>query len=492
MIYDYTFLLDQLNMGQWSYNVSSDKIFLDSKVLNLFQIESRDPILLRNWLAYLSHESQEAFKIAIKNLSHSAGPPIDLKLKLNKQEKWIRIIATNKTPKHIGDVSLYGICFEITHSVLIEEQLERQEKINYHQSKLASIGELAAGIGHEINNPLTIVKGSLYFAIKKFFNPSNDPNLERVRDQLIKGQNAIKRIEDIVLGLRRFSRNESEQYTKIDLNETIKQVYQFIHELYYRSGIQIDLSLPETPTFIYGNTGRIQQVFLNLFTNAKDALSKHSDAKINIELFPKNDQYIVSFSDNGSGIPPKLQNQIFENFFTTKEVGEGTGIGLSLSEKIISEHGGILTLQNSTPAGTTFQIEIPRYEAINQTQKKKYKILIVDDEPDLLEVFEDLLKSKGHQVSVANDGAEALHLINSLEFDIVFSDIKMPRMDGVTLFKKIQTQKQRMTLIAISGHIESKEYEKSEIYQLAHHTLKKPIDFTVIEEIICTKVPAAS
>ncbi len=239
-----------------------------------------------------------------------------------------------------------------------EIQLEEQKHIIRHQNKLASIGELAAGVGHEINNPLMISMG--YTEIIKKLLLKEDIKNPKIFENLEKQIIAHERIQNIVNGLRVFSRNDTENAIPFSLKSAIDQTFGLVSEIFAKEGCAIINETPNAEFYIFGVVGEIQQVIMNLITNAKHAVEGQKKKEIRVSLSEASrDKVVITVSDNGRGIPEEIREKIFNPFFTTKEVGKGTGLGLALVQKIIEKMNGEIQVESKLGSGTTFKISIP-------------------------------------------------------------------------------------------------------------------------------------
>lgn len=265
-------------------------------------------------------------------------------------------------------------------------ELKQQKAQTLQQEKLASIGQLAAGVAHEINNPTGYVKSNIsamqryWTSIKELISGaenlvSDNADLDERKaswaelceehdleflledvDGLLKEcREGTQRIEDIVRSLKNFARADSSEAVKFDLNECIENSLKLAqNELKYKAEIDIQLSsLPE----VTGQPGAISQVILNLLVNAAQAIEDHGRIKLN--SWADEENAFVEVTDTGAGIPPEIQNRLFDPFFTTKEVGVGTGLGLAVSHGIVETHKGEITFCSKLGEGTTFNVRIP-------------------------------------------------------------------------------------------------------------------------------------
>jgi signal transduction histidine kinase len=241
----------------------------------------------------------------------------------------------------------------------VEKKLAQQIRINQHQAKLASIGTLAAGIGHEINNPLAIVAGNLAF-LQMHLEDANKTDTV-IENQFRKIEKALDRISGIIKGLRSLSRTDEIQFSEFSLTDLLLETEDMIRGIYDKEGIDL-FSHVEPGLYFFGNRGRMQQVLMNLLNNAKDALESRPVKQIHLLCKLMDGSIEISVKDTGAGIAPELQAKIFEPFFTTKPVGQGTGLGLSIVKGILDEHRATIDVLVNDPH-TCFEIRFPKAEA---------------------------------------------------------------------------------------------------------------------------------
>jgi len=218
-------------------------------------------------------------------------------------------------------------------------------------AKLAAVGALAAGVAHELNNPLTSVLG---FAELSLTNPEVGVS---VRHDLEIIAHEAGRARDIVRNLLDFARQTKPQRLPTDVNHVLKHTLDLIRQHIEKSGVIITEDYTPDVGLLTLDSGQIKQVFLNLITNAAQAMPR--GGKLSLRTACLDDGVAISVSDTGQGIPPEIQDRIFEPFFTTKAVGEGTGLGLSVSFGIIQEHGGRISVESQVGQGSTFTVWLP-------------------------------------------------------------------------------------------------------------------------------------
>ncbi|MCT4643006.1 MAG: PAS domain S-box protein [Bacteriovoracaceae bacterium] len=374
----------------------------------------------------------------------------------------------------------------------ITEKNELEAKLHYSR-KMAAIGELAAGVGHEINNPLTIIDGYLTIIDSKVKDDSVKKLTEKIKV-------ASNRIAKIVANLRTFSRNKNNNET-FCVDIAIDESVEMFKDIYARDGIDLNLIYEDKDLYINSDRGEFQQVFVNLISNAKDVAANSELKKIDVSLKKENEHVLVQVKDYGDGIDDELKDKIFEPFFTTKGPTEGTGIGLSLALSIIQDYGGDLYFKNnSSTQGTSFFIKFPlalkeakqdhkvELQSTNKI-KKKMSILVVDDEEDIRQLLKSMLDEMKMDTFTASNGKEALELIESsaCEFDMIISDMKMPEMRGDIMFREFRKKynNSKTKLIAITGGININfEDEKNDIAKIIDGFLYKPFNFGNIEDLL--------
>jgi PAS domain S-box-containing protein len=374
---------------------------------------------------------------------------------------------------------------EMIQSVKLSVELENQKKISYHNAKLASIGELAAGVGHEINNPLAIIHGQM-LNLKRFCEQENIVH-EQINSKIEKSLKGIDRISNIVKSLRTFARADDSDLKSMNISQLLIETKDMLAEIYEKDEINLVFDI-EKDIWVKGNFGRLQQVFVNLLNNARDALVGCVNKKIQVSAALKNNELTIKIFDNGPGVPPELREKIFDPFFTTKEVNKGTGIGLALVSTILKEHEGVITLDSEYKDGACFKITLlamPSANVLIQTQLDKKlssdkkvsgKVLIVDDEKDLQEILKDMLESYGLSIVTASNGKEALEYMNEHynEIDLILSDMKMPVMSGlefVRALKKANLYNGKIVLITGGVNVSVDEYK-----ELVDGILPKPFE----------------
>lgn len=241
---------------------------------------------------------------------------------------------------------------DVTKSVLMEEQL-------LHSEKLSAVGKFTASVAHEINNPLSIVVGNIQYLLSKVhqLNIPDKKESEELAEMLQTANTEARRCAGIITNLLHFSHRGESEKTAISINNVVRQTVKLLVHQLELSKVQIVVRLAEDLPSVCGNAGRLQQVFVNLMLNAQQVM--HEGGKIHITTALDNNYVIVSFRDTGPGIPQKYIRKIFEPFYSTKEAGKGTGLGLFIVHSIMEEHKGKIEIQSKRGQGATFILKLP-------------------------------------------------------------------------------------------------------------------------------------
>lgn len=367
--------------------------------------------------------------------------------------------------------------------------LERTKTL--HNSKLASIGQLAAGVGHEINNPLAVVSGFFHILEKKLTDhPEVSPMMRKI-------ELAIERIANISKGLRVFARADNSENSVFDPNHLAQETVDLLRELYAKSGISLTLHHDVSVCLIRANRGRLQQVLVNLLSNAHDAVLNSTEKKNQVRTWFTESEFCFSVSDTGPGVRSEHRKRIFDPFYTTKDMNKGTGLGLSLVCNIVKEHEGTIELLPDVGMGAEFVVKIPNHlrgdslslDASKESvriEKMPVKVLIVDDEPHLLEIMAISLEDLCEVVHTASSAEEGLAILRRSSVHLILSDLKMPGMDGLEFFRLIKKEFPVQTpgFIFISGGVDLPPAIEIYMQENSLGVLSKPINLVDLREVI--------
>lgn len=479
------FILDRLGIGIWTFDPHKNQLELDETCLGHFEISKKKNNDLDIWKSLLDPLDLEKFNNEIhQSALLKKDVEFNYSLKTLKGNHRHFGVKGKFIEESEGKGVFYGIKWDRTKEVEMEKVLDEEKLKVLRSAKLASIGELAAGVGHEINNPLAIMSGQIFLVEQELSTETFSTNELIGRIKII--ENSIERIANIVKGLRAFSRSDEKEITRLDVFDMASETINMLREIYTRDGLEVSLSGQKGEFFVFGNRGKLQQVLLNLISNARDATEGKKNRKIHASLSQEGDLVSLKVSDNGHGIKDIHREKIFNPFFTTKELHKGTGIGLTLSRTIMKEHRGRLEFISEVDKGTTFSMMMPFCDKKDVTEKQlpnkvssslKFKghVLVVDDEEELRDILQFMLVRMGLQVTVAASARDVLSRIESEQFDLVISDLKMPDINGFELLKRIRSKKiPQPDFVFITGGLDMDEQELEEVYQHSQGVLPKP------------------
>jgi PAS domain S-box-containing protein len=325
---------------------------------------------------------------------------------------------------------------DVTERSQAEQALRQTEK-------LAAMGSLLAGVAHELNNPLSVILGQA----EMMRRTAGSGPLAQKADQIAQ---AAGRCASIVGNFLALARQRPPERRRVALNEVVREVLDIVTYPLRMDGVDVVLDLdPELPVLV-GDPHQLHQVVLNLITNAQDAMRGRDGPRMMVvatSYDPGSERVCLEVSDTGPGIPADVRSRLFEPFFTTKPPGQGTGLGLSLCQGIVENHGGRIQAESEEGKGALFRVELPlelrrdaEQEAAGRAEprQKGGKILVVDDEAHVAGVLAEMLAVDGHSIDVAPNGALALDRLRQGSYDLVLSDIRMPELDGLGLYQEVR------------------------------------------------------
>ena len=328
------------------------------------------------------------------------------------------------------------------------DELDRLERLK-ESEKLAALGRMLSGAAHEINNPLTGVLGNVDMVLRGGqLDPPSRERLETVRRE-------GHRVAALVRHLLKISHRDTGEKTVVDVGQVLREAVDVRRHDLASAGVTLELQLPEGPIHVLGSELELHQLFLNIVNNAFDALKEGTrPPRLTVRCASDGANAIVGFTDNGPGM--KNPKQVFEHFYTTKPVGKGTGLGLSICYATVQQHGGRITAENTPEGGARFKIELPLAETReiktvspaleaaaprdNAGDRLLGSVLVVDDEPTLVDLQRDILEALGADVVSAASGREAIEHLQRRSFDLIVTDMRMPGgISGQDLFRWVES-----------------------------------------------------
>jgi two-component system NtrC family sensor kinase len=439
--------------------------------------------------------------------------PFELQLRRHDDERVFLEVSARLVQSGTRTREIHCIARNLTERRRLEEQL-------VHAEKLSAIGQLVAGVAHELNNPLTSVSGYTQLLMR-------DPGLnDEMREDLKQINTQAERAARIVQNLLVFAREHKPERLLINLNEVVRSTLNLRAYQLRVDNIAVSLDLDPNLPMTVADPFQIQQVILNLLNNAHQAMTERGnhgkltlrtaistlepadpglplDALGNRRIDGGASQpaaLLLSISDTGVGIPARALNKIFDPFYTTKPVGQGTGLGLSICYGIIQEHGGRIWAESEVGVGTTVSVELPLLQEYHDDDdglsstdagepesQQSCRILVVDDEEPVGNLLARLLRDLGHQPIVVNSGADALDAIARESFDLILSDVKMPGMSGFELHQLIKRRDADLAarLVFISGDTMSAATQ-ARIAQSGNPAIAKPFTIERLETLVRT------
>ena len=355
-----------------------------------------------------------------------------------------------------GDVLWYeGIAENVTERLRREVVVRRAER-------MASLGHTLAGVAHELNNPLAAISGFAQILMKTNLPKEDRSAIETVHRE---AKRAAKIVKDLLTFARR---QESSERHIVDLNGIVRYIADTQRYAMETHGVVCQLALSDAPAFVSADPAQLEQVMLNLLVNARQALETITAPTVSggvasgtlrtpmvvIRTSVRANTVTLEISDNGPGIAPAELPRIWDPFWTTKEEGEGTGLGLSVVHGIVTEHGGSIDVETHVGAGTTFCVSLPSFnrdssdgrlavETVplgppSQHAERPLDILVIDDEEVIVGLLVRYFSSRGHAVVPAHEGRQALRVAQHSSFDVVICDLRMPGMDGAEVIRRLK------------------------------------------------------
>ena len=372
-----------------------------------------------------------------------------------------------------------------TSRLIINRDITDQRNLEFqlrHTQRLESLGTLASGIAHDLNNVLSPIMMSVELLKSWLTEP-------KARNILTSLETSALRGSDIVRQILAFARGTEKDFAPQQLRYIVREIQSIINETFSKN-ISLQVNIPRDISLILGDSTQLHQVLMNLCVNARDAMLHGGQLVISAMNISVDETYAhtqigldpgeyvtLSVRDSGVGIPNEIQDKIFEPFFTTKETGQGTGLGLSTVYSIVKAHNGSIKVYSELNKGTEFKIYFPAIKSDTNVSSPGKSgivpkghgetILVIDDELSVLQICKETLESNGYRVLTAIDGPEAIALFaktNKEHIDLVLTDINMPFIDGATTIKTLQRLDSNFKVILSSGlSIDPKSLELMEV-----------------------------
>ena len=450
--------------GSFEWNIQSNEVTWTAEVEALYGLEPGSFDGRYNaWIQTLHPDDRAKIEQELGQ-AVTIGQGLDTEFRIicpNGEIRWIALKSSLFHDDAGKPLRMIGIHMDITEKKQLEAQFLRAQR-------LESLGTLASGIAHDLNNILTPILAGVQLLELKL------PNLnEQTKAMLHMLETSAKRGAELIKQILSFARGVEGKRVSLQINHLLLEIEKIIQQTLPKS-IDIDTDIPTNLWTISGDATQLHQVLMNLCVNARDAMPDGGTLQITAENLLIDEQYarmhldasvgpyvVVTVADTGTGIPPDIRDRIFDPFFTTKEVGKGTGLGLSAVLGIVKSHDGFVDVQSQVNKGSQFKVFLPASQSIVPPSDDELEllsghqelILIVDDEAAICETTKITLEMFNYQVLTASDGIEAIALFAEYKDQIrgVLIDMMMSSMDGLTTIPLLRRFNPNLCVIAMSG-----------------------------------------
>ena len=458
-------------------------LFMNKKHLARFGLPA-DKVIGRTYGEFHSEDETKEFANKLNKVFKTAR---SLSYEYRSQRDggyFIRTLSPAREP-HGGTAAVTVVSKDITERKQAEEEKKTLDAQLSHAQKMESLGRIAGGVAHNFRNVLQAIMGNSQFVQMAY---SQDERLQEITSAI---EESGKKGSHFIDSLLRFSRQEAEiEMLPLDLRDVLDETYRIISNTFDK-GIRITTKIAE-PLPITGDRSSLNQVFINLCNNARDSMP--DGGELRIEASRGKEAVMVTISDTGCGMDEESLKNIFDPFYTTKDVGQGTGLGLSITHGIVEEHKGKISVASQPGKGTIFKVSFPVAEESGRIESepplrirhgKGEKVLIVDDEPEVLKGLENMVRAIGYKVDSARSGNQALEGYKTNRPDLVLLDWKMPHMDGAMCAKKILDIDPAARILIITGHQEvAKDKTDVCLKSIIKGFILKPCDLKKLSRVI--------
>jgi len=482
------------------FSAASDAIFtldrdgvvtsLNSAAVQLWQV-SAEKAVGRRWETVLPLDGSELVDEEIRRALGGESCALEVPFRQTESERGVVAMTISPLVEGGETTAVLGIARDVTDQRRVQSQLLQAEK-------MSAIGQLVGGMAHEINNPLASIMVNMELLLGEATDASQLETLQAVKAE-------TDRAAQIVRNLLTYVRRQGSERSAIDLRDPVRGALALRRNQLVHWRIAVEVELPEEPVLVLGNTVNLQQVLMNLLTNAEHAIRGHRvDGHVWVRLTVVAGRAVIAVDDDGPGVPPELLTRIFDPFYTTKPEGEGTGLGLSVSAGIVADHNGKISALPRPDGGARFLVELPlhaaqplaapvappRTVAGPAAPVRRGTILLIDDEPDIRRSISKFLTRSGWSVDLADSGAEGLRLLQSGHYQAVLCDLRMPGMSGHEFYRQLQAGSSPVIdrLIFMTGDVVSPEASRF-LQEAARPVLSKPFSLTDLMEVLGRVVP---
>jgi PAS domain S-box-containing protein len=434
-------------------------LYANQACLRIAGVSGQEELMGRDILTFVHEDSRGVAATRLQALTEaSSGETTELKL-LRAGGEPVEVEMTSQPVTYLGRPAIQSVFWDVTERRRTEEQLRRAQKLD-------SVGRLAAGVAHDFNNRLQVILCQNEILMRQL-HPS-DARLEHAQEIMA----AAQRCADLSRQLLAFSRRQVLDLRVVDLREVVRRMESLLRGT-LREDVLLQVLVSEEPCLVKADVGQLEQILLNLAVNAQDAMSQGGTLKIEVAPSGMGEppgsfgvgpgSVALTVSDSGCGMDAFTREHAFEPFFTSKEAGKGTGLGLAMVHGIVRQHGGSIQVESEVGAGTTFRICLPdssesEIEPLTAPSAAgptgNETVLVVEDTAAVLRVTVSALERHGYSVLSAESGRAGLALLERHEgrLDLLLTDLVMPDMNGQELAARVRARLPTVKVLFMSGH----------------------------------------
>ncbi len=495
-------------LGIRSWELETGAITWSGEAYNIYgQTPEQGPLTYDIALDRMHPDDREPFRTYVEQAVRKGGES-SIEYRIQCPDGTVRIVSEQSkilTDNTKSSVRMLSIFRDVTEEKKLKQESEYRLQQVIHADKLASLGEVVAGVAHEINNPNSFISYNtpLLEETWQMFSPiidnfarknpgwrSGNLGIEELRQDMVEIIQAIKtgsdRIKKVVLNLKDFARmDDGGRMKPVNINQVVENTLTIVGAKVRKTVRNLDLDLAESLPEITGHFQKLEQVVANLVLNAANAITDKDQGRVIIRTccIDPLGCVLIEVEDNGPGIAKEVLNRIFDPFFTTRRESGGTGLGLSVSYGLIQEHNGIIGVLSRPGIGSRFTVYLP----IQKEKKPDLRpaILCVDDDPQVLRMLQTFFVSvKKMSIEMLDSSEDVVgYLAAHPEVDIILSDIWMPNLNGWDLYRQIKAEFPLISVVLYSGDRDALEKKPDDVPD-PEYLLKKPLEFSELMAII--------